>query len=405
MVRGFILPDMIDNLWFPYFSLQDGILPLKVKLAKGSRLIVEDGVELVDAVASWWSICHGYLHPFIIEKMETQLKRLPHVMFGGITHDAAEELSYKLVKFLEPKELSRVFFCDSGSVAVEVALKMCLQYFFEIGKQEKNKIIYFENGYHGETFGALSVSHSMQSRFPSIQNGVCLKIPTTEEEFAKFENIISLQARDTACAIIEPILQGAGGMIITEPENILRLWQILKKHDILIIADECATGFYRTGEKFAFKKVGMEPDVLVLGKALTAGYIPFAATVAKEYIFEGICKRGRFLHGPTFMANPLAASAASASIELFEREDYIKKVKNIELYFKDFFKNYQPNIIGAMCSFKITKEQNIQIKKDVSHLKTKSFLRPFGDTLYCTPPLNITNEDLNLILNDIKKYL
>lgn len=394
-----------QNLWLPYFSLKDETLPLKVKSAKGCEITLENGKVLVDAISSWWAVCHGYLHPHIVERLVKQAETLPHIMLGGLLHEPALEFSHKLIKFLETQELSRVFFSDSGSTAVEVALKMAIQFFRETGRPEKNKIIYFEEGYHGETFGALSVSHSVHSFFPPITNTILRKIPETEEEFVVFEEFLNEKHKDIAGSIIEPLLQGAGGMKFHEPAKILKLWQLLKKYDVLVIADECATGFYRTGEKFAFKKIGLEPDILILGKALTAGYVPFAATVAKEFIFEGICRKNRFFHGPTFMGNPLACSAAIASLELFEKEDYSVKVALIESFFAKEFKSYEGRVMGAVCAFDITLKQNLELKKKVANGLTNSFLRPFGTTLYSIPPLIINNKELEVIAEDIKLFL
>ena len=394
-----------QNLWLPYFSLKDEALPLKVKSAKGCEITLENGKVLVDAISSWWAVCHGYLHPHIVERLVKQAETLPHIMLGGLLHEPALELSSKLIKFLEAQELSRVFFSDSGSTAVEVALKMAIQFFRETGRPEKNKIIYFEEGYHGETFGALSVSHSVHSFFPAIANTILRKIPETEEEFVAFEGFLAENHTEIAGSIIEPLLQGAGGMKFHEPAKILKLWKLLKKYEVLVIADECATGFYRTGAKFAFKKIGLEPDILVLGKALTAGYVPFAATVAKEFIFQGMCKKSRFFHGPTFMGNPLACSAAIASLELFEMEDYALKVASIENFFTKELSNYGVRVMGAVCAFDITLKQNLELKKKVASGETGSFLRPFATTLYSMPPLVINKRELGIIVEDVKLFL
>jgi adenosylmethionine-8-amino-7-oxononanoate aminotransferase len=392
----------MQNTWFPYFSLADDISPLKVVSAKGSKLILENGKELVDGISSWWSVCHGYQNPFIISKMEEQLNTLSHIMFGGITHSPAEELSAKLISFLDTKELSRVFFSDSGSTAVEVAMKMAIQFWYEKEMPDKNHILYFEDGYHGETFAALSVSDSMQTSFPKIKETILTKIPNNDVEFQEFETLIAKENHKLAGAIIEPILQGAGGMKIHKPEIITRIWEILQKYKVLIIADECATGFYRLGTKFAFKQVGLEPDILILGKALTAGYIPFAATIAKEFIFQGICKESRFLHGPTFMANPLCCSAAIASLELFEAKDYSLKVNEISQFFS---KNLpKGRIIGAVCAFDIPKKQNLEIKKAVAMGETESFIRPFGEIVYLMPPLTISENELEVLAKDILRF-
>ena len=393
----------MDNLWFPYFSLSDNIKPLEVKSAAGASIFLKDGRVLIDGIASWWAVCHGYQHPFIVEKIKEQVSKLSHIMLGGLVHEPALEFSFKLIKFLESKELTKVFFSDSGSTAVEAGIKMALQFFHETSETKKTDIIYFEDGYHGETFGALSVSHSMHSGFPSLANKVQAKIPATEEDFAAFETMLQAKSHSIAGAIIEPILQGAGGMKLHSPHNIKRLWKLLKQYNILIIADECATGFYRLGSKFAFHKIGMDPDILILGKALTAGYIPFAATVAKESIFQTICKKSRFLHGPTFAGNPIACAAGIASLELFEKQNY--NIFEIEEFFKTEFKHHNARIMGAVCAFDISKNTNIQIKQDVADGKTKAFLRPFGHTLYTMPPFVASKQELKTIADEIKNYL
>jgi adenosylmethionine-8-amino-7-oxononanoate aminotransferase len=392
-----------NNIWFPYFSIEDGIPPIKVVSASGVRLKLENGRELVDGVSSWWAMCHGYNNPHIIKAIQKQVETLSHIMIGGVIHQALLDASSKLVNFIGGKELSRAFFSDSGSTAVEVGLKMAIQYFFELGKPNKNKIIYFEDGYHGETFGALSFSHSTHSLFPSLSNRILCKIPTTEKEFIEFESFVEKEKHSIAGSIIEPVMQGAGGIKFYKPEQIKRLWEILKKAEILVIADECATGFYRLGSRFAFWKVGFEPDILILGKALTGGHLPLAVTIAKEWIFQGICGKSRFFHGPTFMANPTCLSSLLASIELFEKNNYEGMVTKIEDIFNREFKNAR--IMGAVCAFDIAKEVNLEVKRDVSCGKTKSFLRPFVETLYAMPPLIISEEDLLVIIRDIKRYV
>jgi adenosylmethionine-8-amino-7-oxononanoate aminotransferase len=396
---------LASNIWYPYFSLSDGIPPIHIKSASGVRLTLANGRELVDGISSWWAMCHGYSHPYIIEQIKKQLEVLPHVMFGGIVHDKALELSSKLIQFLKTKELTKVFYSDSGSTAVEVGIKMAIQYFFETGEKAKNKIIYFEDGYHGETLGALSFSHSTHSLFPSLDNKILLKIPTTEEEFKEFEIFLQNNSHIIAGAIMEPLMQGAGGMKFFSLQNIKQLWMLLKKYKVLIIADECATGFYRLGSRFAFFEIGIEPDILVLGKALTGGHLPLALTVAKEFIFKGICGKSRFFHGPTFMANPVALASAIASIELFEKEDYKAKVVKIETIFKRELPFENARIKGAVCAFDIAKEVNLKVKEYVACGQSKSFLRPFGTTLYATPPLIIEEEDLKIIIADLKCFL
>lgn len=397
------------NLWPPYFSLKDNIPSLKVKGANGSKIFLESGKILIDGISSWWSVCHGYMHPHIIYCMQRQLEKMPHIMFGGISHAPAEELSQKLINFIEEPSLTRVFFSDSGSTAVEAGLKMALQIFYQQNKPEKKNILYFKNGYHGDTIGALSVSESLGTTsheiFPGLTNKICFAVPSSENELEEFRIKIESVADKVACCIIEPILQAAGGMILTDPALLTKVWNILRKNKILIIADECATGFYRLGEKFAFKKIGIAPDILILGKALTAGYIPFAATIATEYIFQEICRKNRFYHGPTFMANPLACSAAIASIEIFMKENYKEKVSSIEKFFSKFFKDNENRILGGTCSFDIPSEKVMQIRKYVALEKTNSFLRPFGNILYAMPPLNIPEQDLKIICNDIKSFL
>lgn len=394
----------IDNLCYPYFGFSDQkINPIQIVSASGSKIKTIEGNELIDGVSSWWSVCHGYSHLHILNNMQKQMQRFSHVMFGGITHEPAQMLANMLCEFFDGA-FQKVFFSDSGSTAVEVSLKMAIQHWVNQGFESKKIFVYFENGYHGDTCGAMSVSDAMQNgMFDSIvQKHLRTKVPETEEDFLKFEELILLNRQQVAAAIIEPLFQGAGGCKMYPRETLNRIFRILKKYNILIISDECATGFYRTGMKFASvnQNIDIKPDIMILGKALTAGYIGLAATCITQEIFESVYKT-KFCHGPTFMANPLACSAAIASLELFALHDYSKMVQNINLRFLNLANKIGGRALGAIFAidFEGDSRMNYTIKAEVASQKHGIWLRPLGNTLYMMPPLNISDDELDFLIN------
>lgn len=413
------LKEGLEHIWLPYTQMQTTPIPLPVKETKGCKIILEDGTEFIDGISSWWSACHGYNHPYITEAMEKQLKKMPHIMFAGLAHEPAYTLAKKIINIV-PKGLNRVFFSDSGSTAVEVALKMAVQYWYNKGDKKKNRFICFHQSYHGDTMGAMSVSdpekgmHKAYSTYMPMQYVV--DIPTDEYGFSEFSSLISGIKKTVAALIIEPLVQGAGGMKFHSPDILAEIKKICEQNEILFIADEIATGFGRTGMMFACNEAGITPDIICLGKALTGGTIGLAATIANEKIYEAFLSDNidtAFMHGPTYMANPLACSAAIASIELFERENRLKQVEFIESFLvnnltkcKELENVKDVRVKGAIGVVQL-KESNY---KDILELRKRFigegvWIRPFADVIYLMPPLIITEEELKKLTNAIYKIL
>src|ERR1700720_4806988 len=316
----------LEPLWLPYAQMKTAPLPLAVKATHGCRILLADGRELIDGIASWWTACHGYNHPHIRAAVERQLAQMPHVMFGGLVHEPALTLARRLVGLLGPGDLERVFFSDSGSVAVEVALKMAVQYWRNQGRG-RTRFLAFTGGYHGDTTGAMAVSDpqaSMHAAFRGLlPEQVTVELPVDERSTAAFETALQRHADELAAIIVEPLVQGAGGMRFHDAQVLRTLRAVADRYELLLIFDEIFTGFGRTGTLFALQAVGVVPDIVTLSKALTGGPLPLAATIANKKVFEAFWSDDptrALMHGPTFMANPLACAAANASLDLFERE-------------------------------------------------------------------------------------
>ena len=329
-------------VWHPYSSLTAPIPAYEVVSAEGVTLTLADGTELIDGMASWWCAIHGYNHPVLNAAAKNQIDKFSHVMFGGITHAPAVDLCEKLVE-ITPAGLAKVFLSDSGSVAVEVAIKMAFQYWISQGQPNKNKLLSLRSGYHGDTFAAMSVCdpvtgmHHMfdqvvakQYFAPAPQTGIDEE--WDEADIAEFAKIIGDKKEQLAAVILEPIVQGAGGMRFYSPHYLKRVRELCDQHNVLLIADEIATGFGRSGKLFACEWAGISPDIMCLGKAITGGYMTLAATLCSEEVSNGICngEAGCFMHGPTFMGNPLACAVANASIELLLNTDWQANIQRIE---------------------------------------------------------------------------
>lgn len=397
-----------EHLWRPYAQMQTAPLPLPVARTEGCKIILEDGRELIDGIASWWTAAHGYNHPHIIKAMQQQLKMMPHVMFGGLVHEPARKLAEKLLQ-LAPGGMNRVFYSDSGSVAVEVALKMALQYWQNKGQAGKNRFVCFRHGYHGDTVGAMSVSNPEESMHKAFRSTVpmqyVLDIPADEYGLAEFEETMKAIQKQVAGVIIEPLVQCAEGMHFHSPDVLAAIYRTTKENNMLLIADEIATGFGRTGNMFACDEAGITPDILCVGKALTGGTISLAATLATEEVFYAFLSddpEKAFMHGPTYMANPLACAAALASLELFETEPCLEQVEAIEEQLRrelapcrrltDVVDVRVKGAIGVveLAEGKINRGELIQAFIDMG-----VWIRPLLNVIYLMPPLVITSAELS----------
>jgi adenosylmethionine-8-amino-7-oxononanoate aminotransferase len=399
----------LPHVWLPYCQMQLAPAPLAAARTQGCRIILADGRELIDGIASWWSVCHGYNHPHIFECVARQLKIMPHVMFGGMVHEPALRLARRLTA-LVPAGLSRVFFSDSGSVAVEVALKMALQYWQNVGKQGKDKFLCFTDGYHGDTFGAMSVSDPAKSMHKALHGALVhqhvVDIPRNQAALAELDSWLAHTSSGLAGMIIEPLVQGAGGMRFHSAAILAALRALARKHGILFVADEIATGFCRTGRMFASLEAGISPDILCLGKALTGGTIGMGATLAREEIFESFLSDdwdAALMHGPTFMANPLACAAANASLDLFEREPREEQVKEIEEVLRaglepcralSFVRDVR--VKGAIGVVQLDPNVDVYALRP-RFVEHGVWIRPFKDIVYMMPPLVISAEELNAL--------
>ncbi|ABL01914.1 aminotransferase [Candidatus Ruthia magnifica str. Cm (Calyptogena magnifica)] len=400
-----------QHIWHPYAKIPNEVPAYLVESAKGVYLTLEGGKRVIDGMSSWWSAIHGYNHPVLNKAIETQLGKMSHVMFGGLTHQPVIELTKTLLK-ITPDNLTKIFFTDSGSVSVEVALKMALQYWHNKRQANKKKFITILGGYHGDTFGAMSVcdpDNGMHHLFSSVlSQHFFVKSPSIvsmDEALADLEIILEQDANSIAAMILEPVVQNAGGMRIYNPQYLLKAKALCKQYHVLFILDEIATGFGRTGQLFALEHVNVKPDILCLGKALTGGYMTLAATLTTNGVSSVV---GTLMHGPTFMANPLACAVANASIELLLNSPWQKNIANIEKILNAELLSLQKHtqvkyvrILGAIGAIELIHEIDIQIIQ--KHLITLGvWLRPYGKLLYTMPPFIITDSELLVITNAIK---
>ncbi len=411
------------TLWYPYTQMKDVASFPVVKNGNGAVLNLENGHTLIDGISSWWSVIHGYNHPALNSALIKQVNQLSHVMLGGLSHRPAIELADKLVK-ITPEGLNHVFFSDSGSVAVEVALKMAFQYWTNKGYFEKNKILSLNNGYHGDTFKAMEVSDDsdFNSAYSTLLNkGYFLNTPgggffadekTLAPDIEILKETLKKYHHKLAAFILEPVVQCAGGFKIYSPLYLKAARELCDKYDVLLLFDEVATGFGRTGKLFALEHACIVPDILIVGKALTAGYIGHAATIANSKVFDSFWDDGyekAFMHGPTFMGNPLACAVALESMKLFEREDYLTKIKNIELIIQEEFSFIQSSgikekrVLGAIGVIEVANKKQLQGFQQFAH-DSGVWLRPIGNVVYLMPPYIISEKELRKILDTIKTW-
>lgn len=412
-----------QHIWHPYAAMPHSVTNLEVACAEGVNLRLRDGRKLVDGMSSWWCAIHGYNNPTLNNAVETQLGKMAHVMFGGLTHEPAARLAQQLIE-LTPEGLDRVFFCDSGSVGIEVAIKMALQYWQSQGRPEKHRLMALKGGYHGDTFGAMSVCdpitgmHHLFARvlpeqvFAEIP-GCRFGAPCSTRDIQDFEAKISTYADELAAVVLEPIVQGAGGMRFYSADYLRRVRALCDRHDVLLIADEIATGFGRTGKLFACEWAGISPDIMTVGKALTGGYMTLAATLCTERVSNGICDgtAGVLMHGPTFMANPLACAVANASIELLTASPWADRIRAIE---KQLTAELAPctdlpgvrdvRVLGAIGVIEM--EAPVDVPAVQGKLVAQGvWLRPFGQLIYTMPPYVISQDELHRISSAIIKTI
>jgi len=398
------------HVWLPYTQMKTMPAPLTVSRTSGSRIVLQDGRELIDGIASWWSACHGYNHPHIRDVVARQLERMPHVMLGGLVHEQVLTLCSRLAALL-PGDLDHVFLSDSGSVAVEVAMKMATQYWLNRGIRGRTKFVAFKGGYHGDTFATMSVcdpDEGMHTLFAGIlPRQHVLDLPQDEPTENAFEAFLEAHAGQIAAILVEPLVQGAGGMLFHHAEVLRRLRRAADRHDLLLIYDEIFTGFGRTGRFFASTTGAARPDIVTLGKALSAGTLPLAATIANRRVFESFWSddpRHALMHGPTFMGNALACAAANASLDLFEREDRLSQAAEIERQLRSNLGECRAiagvkdvRVLGAIGVVELT---NIGELNDLRRrfIEAGVWIRPFRNIVYLTPALNIGAEDLAALL-------
>jgi adenosylmethionine---8-amino-7-oxononanoate aminotransferase len=408
----------LDHIWLPYAQMKTASPPLAVTSTHGCRIRLADGRELIDGIASWWTACHGYNHPHIRAAVERQLAQMPHVMFGGIVHEPALTLARRLIALLGPADLDRVFFSDSGSVAVEVALKMALQYWFNRGTGRRTRFLAFKGGYHGDTTGAMALcdpEHGMHKLFAGLlPQQIVVDLPRTEDDLIALDQLLSRNAETLAGIVVEPLVQGAGGMIFHEPEVLRRLRALADKYDLLLIFDEIFTGFGRTGAMFALQDAGVVPDIVTLSKALTGGTLPLAATIASKEIFAAFWSddpADALMHGPTFMANPLACAAANASLDLFEREPRLDQVAKIAAALRagldpcrDLPGVKDVRVKGAIGVVELDRILNLNDLRQ-RFITAGVFIRPFGNIVYLTPAFTIAEDELARLTGAIHRVL
>ncbi len=409
----------LAHIWLPYTQMGVEEPPLAVRRTDGVHIHLADGRELIDGMASWWTACHGYNHPHIVAAMTDQARVMPHVMFGGLVHEGALRLARRLAA-ITPGDLDRVFFSDSGSVAVEVALKMALQYWVNAGEAGRTRFVCFQGGYHGDTFGAMGVSDSEQGFGSTFRGALATQIttalPRDRAGGAQFETLLEARRGEIAAVIVEPLVQGAGGMVFHDADTLARVAAAARSRGIPVIADEIFTGFGRTGRMFACQAAELVPDIMCLSKALTGGAVGLGATIVRPHIFDaflGDDLARAFMHGPTYMANPVACAAANASLDLFDTEPRLDQAARMEARLEAGLAPLRAidGVVGVRAMGAIGVVELDQLPLPLLTRLRRGFtdrglwVRPFGRVVYLTPALVMEEGDIDRLCAGIGEVL